>query len=177
MALMYRYFIPVLLGVAAMACDTSTSTPPDTFISSQDGLPTGSFLLDPIRQICISHLRLTSVQTAKPNNPTSCMSLLNLDVNKYPFNDPDKLSVPTTREFHSANDAIVVATFKALGKLDKEKYKEGWDAVISCAGVLMDLRARDVYLREILPTIESEGIDGWKKTCDEWILKAKTGAQ
>ncbi|RBR12839.1 hypothetical protein FVER53590_14020 [Fusarium verticillioides] len=137
----------------------------------------GSVLLDPIRQICISHLRLTSIQTAKPNNPTTCMSLLNLDVNKYPFNDPDKLCIPTTHEFHSANDAVVVATFKAFGKLDKEKYEEGWDAVISCAGVLMDLRARDVYLREILPTIQSEGTDGWKKTCDEWILKAKTGAQ
>ncbi|PNP59712.1 hypothetical protein FNYG_14843 [Fusarium nygamai] len=135
------------------------------------------FLLDPIRQICMSHLRLTFVQTAKPNNPTTCMSLLNLDANKYPFNDPDKLCVPTTREFHSANDAAVRAIFKALGKLDKEKDEEQWYATISCAGVLMDMRARDVYLREILPKIESEGIDGWKKTCDEWALKAKTGAR
>ncbi|SCV57650.1 uncharacterized protein FFB14_15254 [Fusarium fujikuroi] len=172
---MYRYFITFLLGVAAMACDTCTNRPPDTHISLELGLPTDRFLLDPIRQICKSHLRLTSVQTAKPKNPTTCMSLLNLDVNKYPFNDPDKLYVPTTREFHSANDAVVRATFKALGKLDMEEDKERWDTVMGCTGVLMDPCARNIYLREILPRIESAGIDGWKKTCDEWVLKAKTG--
>ncbi|KAF5965422.1 hypothetical protein FCOIX_12970 [Fusarium coicis] len=90
-----------------------------------------------------------------------------------PKASPESLSVMST---------VVVATFKAFEKLDNEKYKEGWDAVLSCEGVLMDLRARDVYLRETLPKIESEGVDGWKKTCDEWILeawilKAKTGAR
>ncbi|KAF5614119.1 uncharacterized protein FTJAE_13769 [Fusarium tjaetaba] len=152
---MYRYFIAVLLGVAAMACDTSTSTPPETDIGSLDGLPTDSFLLDPIGSISSS----------------------NLDVNKYPFNEPDKLSVPTMCEFQSANIAAELAIFKAIGTLDMEKDKELWDASINCAGVLTDLRARDIYLREILPKIESEGIDAWEKTCDEWIMKAVIGAQ
>ncbi|KAF5551828.1 hypothetical protein FNAPI_7296 [Fusarium napiforme] len=174
---MYRYFIAVLLGVGAMACDTSTSTPPDTDISSQDGLPTDSFLLDPVGSICIAHIRLTFIQIEKPNDPTTCMSLLNLDVNKCPFNDPDKLSVPTMCEFQSANIAAELAIFKAIGTLDTENDKELWDASINCAGVLTDLRARDIYLREILPKIESEGIDAWEKTCDEWIMRAVTGAQ
>ncbi|KAF5609181.1 hypothetical protein FPANT_233 [Fusarium pseudoanthophilum] len=168
---MYRYFIAVLLGVAAMACDASTSTSSDTYISSLDGLPTGSFLPDPTREICISHILLTSDPTAKLNNPT-CTGLLNLDVNKYPFNDHDKLSVPTTREFHSANHAVVQATFKVLGMLHREKEMDEvwWYAITSCADVLMDLRARDVYLRKILPKIEREGIDAWKTTCDYWDL-------
>ncbi|KAF5578442.1 hypothetical protein FPCIR_11574 [Fusarium pseudocircinatum] len=157
-----------------MASDTSASTPytsnqdfgtalHDNCISSLNGL----LKRLSIHQICKLHTLITDIQIAMPSKPTTCHSLLNLDLNKYPFNDPDKLCVPTMREFRSAEFVIVRAGFQALEKLDVETNKEWWHAATTCAGNLLDPSHRNVYLREFLPKIESDDIDGWKKICNE----------
>ncbi|KAF5972039.1 hypothetical protein FBULB1_8918 [Fusarium bulbicola] len=171
---MYRYIINALLGVVAMASDTSTSIPytsnqefgtalHDTYISCLNGDP--EWLS--IHMICKSHTLITDTQTVRPSKPTTCHSLLNLDLNKYPFNDPDKLCVPTTQEFRSAEDVIMRAVIKVTGKMTKEKDEEWWHAAVTCAGILLDPSDRNVYLRAFLPKIDSDGMDGWKKICIE----------
>ncbi|KAF5578711.1 uncharacterized protein FSUBG_13729 [Fusarium subglutinans] len=180
---MYRYIITALLGVVAMAYDTSTSTPytsnqdrgtalPDTHISSPKGL---SERLS-IRRICNLHKGITDIQTARPSKPTTCLSLLDLDENRFPWNETDKLCVPTTREFGIAKAVIMLAWDVTSEKLDDKTNKEWWQLAKTCASILQDPSDRNVYLREFLPKIESDGIDGWEKICIEnsWPIPVKS---